>query len=420
MDKERKFRYTKIELVIRAFQVLIQFTLYHSVACLIAGIGIRENGHLYLRMGILLLPLFIFLFVRMYIGNLFLFAFLHIGCVGGILLFFPSAIGERIAVSICLIVMVVNSIRFRITKSYQYQECPHLLMLSFLFIVYVFASYIEKTILMKQCFYELVAFLLFYMISKNLENTEKFIYLNRETANFPIQQIKGVNRTLLCFFTIVMLGGMLLAPRFYPEHMIQQIGALALIGLRWLFSLMQKEEVDQGTYLDIKESINQEDYGFLIEEEVPSKLALFLQYLMEIFTLIFLIAIVLAGVGFCLYQIYKRFYALPLPSKKEGKKTDIITVTESVPIFRKQKVIKEELGNYNKKIRRQYKKSVKRRKGKEQILELSLTPTEIENVLEQPLLDLKKRERIITLYEKARYGKEECIKEELEEVRKML
>mgnify|MGYP001106709564 FL=1 len=83
-------------------------------------------------------------------------------------------------------------------------------------------------------------------------------------------------------------------------------------------------------------------------------------------------------------------------------------------------MIKEELGNYNKKIRRQYKKSVKRRKGKEQILELSLTPTEIENVLEQPLLDLKKRERIITLYEKARYGKEECIKEELEEVRKML
>lgn len=98
----------------------------------------------------------------------------------------------------------------------------------------------------------------------------------------------------------------------------------------------------------------------------------------------------------------------------------MVTITESVPIFRKKKEPQEELGGYNKKIRRQYKKSVKRRKGKDQVLSESLTPAEIETVLEHPIMDLKERERLIALYEKARYGKEECTKEELEEVKRMV
>lgn len=418
--KDKKPYYTKTELVIRMFQILVQFTLYHSVACLIAGIGIAENGYLYLRMGILLLPLLFYMFARMYIRNLFFFALVHIGCAGGLLLFFPETIGETVAISICLIVMIANSMRFRIMEFYQYQECPHLLMLSLLFIVFIFASYIEKTVLMKQCFYELIVFLLFYMLHKNLENTEKFIEMNRETANFPIQQIKGVNRTLLCFFAVVMLGGMLLVPQFHPERITEQIGALILIVLRWLFSLLQKEEIHSEPYLDWKDSKDQGGYGLPMEEGIPSKLALFLQYLMEVITIILLIAVVLFGIGFGLYQIYKRFYAIPLKSTEQRKETDVITVAESVPIFRKKKELEEELGGYNKKIRRQYKKSVKRRKGKEQILTSSLTPTEIETVLEHPLQDIKERERIITLYEKARYGKKECTKEELEEVKKMV
>ena len=420
MDKEKKTYYTGVELVICIFQVLVQFTLYHSVACLITGIGSIEEKQLYLRMGILLLPLFCYVFTRMYVGNLFLFALIHIGCAVGLLLFFPKTVAEAAAILVCLVVMIVNSVRFRIIESYQYQECPHLFMVSLLFIVFIFASYIEKTVLMKQCFYEFIGFLLFYMISKNLENTERFIALNQETANFPIRQMKGVNRTLLCFFTIVMLGGMLLVPQFHPERITEQIGALALMVLRWLFSLIQREEINSKPYLDLEDSGNQSGYGLPIEEGIPSKLALFLQYLMEIVTVIILIAVILFGIGFCLYQIYKRFYAIPLKSGEDRKETDVITVTEHVPIFQKKKKLKEELGGYNKKIRYQYKKSVKRRKGKEQILEPSLTPTEIETVLEHPFMDVKEREKWITLYEKARYGKEECTKEELEEAKKMV
>ena len=113
-----------------------------------------------------------------------------------------------------------------------------------------------------------------------------------------------------------------------------------------------------------------------------------------------------------------------MAEREEGeerkRETDVITITESVPIFRKKKEPEEEIGGYSKKIRRQYKKSVKRRKGKTQILPSSLTPTEIENVLEYPFTDIQEKERVIVLYEKARYGKEECTKEEFEEIRKMV
>ena len=118
--------------------------------------------------------------------------------------------------------------------------------------------------------------------------------------------------------------------------------------------------------------------------------------------------------------IRDRFYAIPLKGEEKKKETDVVTITESVPIFRKKKDFKEEASGYSKKIRRQYKKSVKRRKGKAQILALSLTPTEIEAVLEHPFTDVQEKERMIALYEKARYGKEECTKEEFEEIRKMV
>lgn len=419
MDKKVRPHYTGVEIMIYIFQILVQFTLYHSVACLITGIGGAESRWMYLRMGILLFPLLLYLLVRMYVGNLFLFLLIHIGCAGGLILFFPKTVGEAIAILICLLVMVINSIRFRIIESYGYSECPSLIMISLIFIVYVLAAYTEKVLLMKLYFYEFVVFLFFYMISKNLENTEKFISMNQETANFPIRQIKGVNRTLLCFFAAVMLVGMLLAPRLHPEYITKQLGNLALIFLRWIFSLIQTKEISPEPLLDMGSSENQ-GYGFPIEEAVPSKLALFLQYVMEVFTVIFLISVLLFGIGFCLYQIYKRFYAIPLKAGEEKKETDVITITESIPIFRKKKDLQEELGGYSKKIRRHYKKSVKRRKGKTQELSPSLTPTEIEAVLEHSIKDAKEQERILVLYEKARYGKEECTKEELEEVRKIL
>ncbi len=419
MDKKEKPYYTGTEIVISIFQILVQFTLYHSAACLIAGIGIEESGWMYLRMGILFLPLLIYLFTRMYIRNLSIFVLIHIGCAAGLLFFFPRTVGEAAAICICLLIMLVNSVRFRIIESYYDRECPSLFLLLFLFVVYVFAAYIEKPILMKQCFYELMVFLLCYMISKNLENTENFISLNRETANFPIRQIKGVNRVLLSFFAVVMLGGMLLIPQLHLERAVEQMGEWGLIFLRWLFSLIRTKEVSPEPW-EWNNNSNSGSYELPITEEMPSRLAMFLQYLMEIGTIIFLIVVVLFGIGFGLYQIYKRFYAVPLKGEERKRETDVITITESVPIFRKKKEPEEEIGGYSKKIRRQYKKSVKRRKGKTQILPSSLTPTEIENVLEYPFTDIQEKERVIVLYEKARYGKEECTKEEFEEIRKMV
>ena len=211
-----------------------------------------------------------------------------------------------------------------------------------------------------------------------------------------------------------------MAPQLHPERAVEQAGEWGLIFLRWLFSLIQVKEVSPEPWIDLGNNQDSSRYELPIIEEMPSKLAVFLQYLMEICSIVFLIVVVLFGIGFGLYQIYKRFYAIPLKGEEKKKETDVVTITESVPIFRKKKDFKEEASGYSKKIRRQYKKSVKRRKGKAQILALSLTPTEIEAVLEHPFTDVQEKERMIALYEKARYGKEECTKEEFEEIRKMV
>lgn len=421
INKNTRPRYSGAEITIRIFQTLAQFTLYHSVACLLTGIGAGENENwgMYLRMGILLLPLLLYSFSRAYVKNLFLFALVHLGSALALLRFFPQWLGEAVAIFVCLIVMIGNSVRFRITKSYHYKECPSLFLLLFLFAVSSLAAYTEMTLLMQLCFYELIVFILFYMISMNLENTEKFIHINRDTANFPVRQMKGVSRTLLCFFAIVLLGGMLLAPQFHPERLAEKAGSMIQLFLRWLVLHFLNEEINsesmEGNPLE-----NQSGNGVELLEGTPSQLALFLQELLLALANLLLVAGILFGVGFGLYQIYKRFYAIPLKDGADEDEKDVITVTESIPIIRRRKEQDETSGGNSKKIRHQYKKSVKRRKGKGQILARTLTPTEIEYVLEQPIKGGKQTERLIALYEKARYGKEECTREELEEVKKML
>lgn len=157
-----------------------------------------------------------------------------------------------------------------------------------------------------------------------------------------------------------------------------------------------------------------------ILDSTPSWLALFLQELLLGLTKILVAAGILFAVGYGLYQIYKRFYAVSCNEGADEEGKDVVTITESIPMIKRKRRQEETAGSYNRKIRYQYKRSVKRRKGKGQILAQTLTPTEIEYVLEQPLKETKQTERLITLYEKARYGKEECTREELEEIKKMV
>lgn len=418
-DKSTHPRYTGVEIVIHVFQALVQFTLYHSIACLITGVGRGENWEMYLRMGVLLLPLLLYSFTRAYVGNLFLFVLIHLGSAWALLWIVPRQPGEAAAMFGCLVVMLVNSVRFRIIESYRYRECPNLLMLLLIFLVYALAAYTQKALLMKLCFYELIVFIFFYLISSNLENTEKFIHINRDTANFPVRQMKWVNRMLLCFFAVVLVVGMLLAPQLHPELLAEKAGNVILHFLRWFFSHIQFEEMNPELF-EKNVQRNPAGMGMGIEEGTPSKIALFLQNVFLMATQIFLIVGMLAAVGFGLYQIYKRFYALPLKNAADREGKDVVTVAESIPVFRKKKEREEKTGGNSKKIRRLYKKSVKRRRGKEQILSQTLTPTEIEEALKQPSEEAGQRKRRIALYEKARYSKEECTREELEEIRKMV
>lgn len=420
-DKNTRPCYSGVEITIRIFQTLVQFTLYHSVACLLTGIGMgeNENWRMYLRMGVLLLPLLLYSFSRAYVRNLLLFTLIHLGSAILLIGFFPQWIGEAVAIFVCLIVMIGNSVRFRITESYYYKECPNLLTLIFLFTVYGIAAHIGMELLMQLCFYELMVFIIFYLISMNLENTEKFIHINRDTANFPVRQMKGVNQTLLCFFAVVLLVGMLLVPQFHPELLGAKMGEMIRLFLRWIFLHFMNEEIDS-ELMENNPVENQAGSRAEILDGTPSPLALFLQELLLGLTKILVVAGILFAVGYGLYQIYKRFYAVSLNEGADEEGKDVVTVTESIPIIKRKREQDKTAGSNNRKIRYQYKRSVKRRKGKGQILAQTLTPTEIEDVLEQPIKEEKQTERLITLYEKARYGKEECTREELEEVKKMV
>lgn len=419
MDKtEKKHSYATVDQVILFFQTMIQFTLYHSVACLVTSLIQEENWRMYIRMGILLIPLFLFSFTRRYVGNLLVFALIHLGTCGLLVTFFPERVEEYVAVIVCLLVMVVNSVHFRLVESYKFKECPQLMMLAVLFIVYGLAAYQDRVLLETLCYYECVVYIFCYVISNNLENTERFIKLNEDTANFPVRQVKGVNRTLLSFFSVLLLGVMILAPRLHPEVLLKKIGNVLRGILRWIFSHFDfSENID---YEALEKSVESTPNGgmFMMEEGTPSAIALFLDYLLRIVVGVGLAALAVFAIGYGLYQIYKRFYGISPKGSEEHAEKGVRTVTESIPIFRRTRESEEESVGMNKKIRKQYRKSVKKREGKMEKVSTALTPSEIEEVLPEGQEGWS-QERI-ALYEKARYSKAECTREELERMKKLV
>lgn len=402
--------------------LLMNFLLYHCAACTIVGMfyktGFSEH---FLRMGCLLLPLFFMAFLRHRVNNFFLFFPLHV-----LPLLFSLLAGQDLAEKFVLagftILMLVISISMRTTERWKVQEYPSLGMGVVLLICHFLGYYMKNMVLVGWSYYELFFYIILFFLHRNLKNMSDFIDVNKKTVNFPAGQMTVINRILLVLFLAVLGMAMYLVPKLHLETILLPALKAMLSAIAWLFSIFHFSKASERV-----ESMSQGvDQRFNIKDLGEAETGLFWMLLEKILmaaVILLIAAAVVGGIAYLLYRLYKGFYDV----KKENadEKEFLVGDLQWFPrgLFGKKETVPKEQGT-SQRIRRLYKRYVKKSFGKKETVPAALTPKELLYVIGEKKgesgLDSSSGRKVRDIYEHARYASQECMPEELEELKALL
>lgn len=425
-----------------AAALMMQGLLYHCAACVLFNIVSAKTWQENLWLLLLYIPLFLFAFIREKCGNFVIFILLH-ALISGILLLAVPDSEMRTALGCCAAAMALSSVRLRLKPAYERRECPPIAAVCLFFIVYLAASDMNRPQLLQISYYETFLFLILAAVYRSLANTSEFLKLNAGIHNLPSRQIKSLNKMLSGIFILALTAGMLVLQHL-PVNFVQDgIGRALRIILRgivsvflWLFN--RKTGVEESGSVD-------EGIMPPLEAGETSMLAQILDYILMTVIYLLLAAGALYFVVRVVYELYKRFYEQQKPEADESEflwKSP--QIKERAAKIRGKKEYQEG-GSANQKIRRIYKKYIRRQFGRKAVIPSSLTPAELEGCIKaqkpeskkgyinvQKLPEPEKNASVfktaqdieisengqecqhLFLYEKARYSQWECSKQDVD------
>lgn len=245
-----------------------------------------------------------------------------------------------------------------------------------------------------------VIYIILYFIHTNLINVRKFLIDNASIQSFKADQAMNVNIVMMAMFIVSCIAIMFVAPHLGLQKIIRKIGLVLGYGLVWLFRKIDmptggyEKELESKLTADIEE---EESSGMLMLGTGEGSVILdTIAAVMAIALIVFLVVLAIRAIR----QI--RFEKVSGNDVKEfikPQKYDISTEKKE-----HRKIFEIALDN-NEKVRKKYKKYIKKNKGKSKI-ENSYTPTQITRLAGG-------EEDITKVYEKARYSNEIVSKEEL-------
>ncbi|MBO5279434.1 MAG: DUF4129 domain-containing protein [Lachnospiraceae bacterium] len=422
--KERKISFRMSRKVETWSALALQFILYHCLSCTALGtINGQDQPEQYLRMLLLFVPLCYLALVRTYVKKFASFLVLHVPVVFAVALLGKS-LAEETVVTVCIAVMMITSIHASTTKKREQagkMGSPHLAMIVVLLVCHYMGYYQHEPVLIQISYYELQLFLIFYLVHASLKNTSKFIQMHQDTANFPVGQMTIINRFLVVLFLAALAAGMFVFPKLHLEVIVMPVLKGLLAVLSWLFSFIKlpeaSEQVEQASQKMEKVSV-----AGLGEAGETWGIWILIEQVLKILVAIVMVVLVVGGIAWVLYRLYKGFYS----EKKENADEKEFLVDElkwfSKEWFSGFKREKEEKGTINQRIRKVYRRYVKKGFKRKEAVPETMTPDELLLFLKEKQGGLSETERVraCRIYEQARYGQPECTADELEELKRLL
>ena len=247
----------------------------------------------------------------------------------------------------------------------------------------------------------------------NLEEVDTFLKNHATMERLPVRRLARINQGMMWIVSGLTAAAMIVAPYLGLDQLIRQLGNALKTVIRWLLLLIPNSPVEEETMATEQAQQAMPAVG----NQAPWFLELFYK-LLDLIGWMIGIGLVLACVFLvirALYRLYLRF------NEKTEENGDTIERLMPAPAAEKKKGLEHKKKEHlfwdrstDGRIRKHYRKKVLE-KLKESPDE-AWTPTQTAREME---LEPGEAETFARIYEKARYGKDDCSREEMEKMLKI-
>ena len=264
----------------------------------------------------------------------------------------------------------------------------------------------------------LLCFLL-YLLYRNLDCMDEFIMLQGFSTKVDEQGIRKLNNRLSLLYTGVLGIILGLFSLFRGEKLWEVLAGLLKKVLRYLLSLLPiTEQVQPEEKEEIKNGMGNMLHE-MTEEQDPSMFMKILGEIMYVAFTILIVVAVIAAIVYAVLYIYRNFYHKQ-SGKDENKVVESLSYGDGIAKERKARFFARQEQNPARRIRKIYKKNMKRL-GAKRISRFSyMLPEEQVKLLREQGTDEETIREIKSLYEKARYSSELLTDNEVDYMRRIM
>lgn len=282
-------------------------------------------------------------------------------------------------------------------------ENLHFFVALFCVIVYIVGLAGESMVLKQTGYLGSLLLILLFFLHKNLHAQYEFLKLHRDIDHLPVEQMKQVNAFFMSLFLGLAAVLFLLVPVFPIEQILLAVLRSVVFVIRQIVGLFHFGEKKEPEVL-FDETMGNGGIPDLgpIESTWITRL---LDFLMEVIGYVLLAALL----WYLLRIFYQRLCRLFRPRVFDDEKVFLTPqVSRKILSGRGRKQKERQLWSdfsYNGRMRKTYMKIIRKYNGERKKIPLSASPKEIEC-----LVGAEKKVLLHHLYEKARYSKNGCDK----------
>ena len=260
---------------------------------------------------------------------------------------------------------------------------------------------------------------LLYLLYGNLEAMDEFIYLGSFSSKVDEQGLRKMNRRISILYAGILGGLLAIAGMFRVDSLWQTILGWIRKFIRFLVSLIPiTEQAPPEEEVEAEEEISN-----MLQQVVPEQeISEWRQLMQEIFRVVITLAIVgaiVVGIIYVVLYVYRHFYRKK-DSQEGDKVVESLSFGKSVSKERKPRLSERIEKNPAKRIRRIYKKRLKRIGAKNTSSFWYMSPNEQVQLLRKQGVSEEIIAEIKDLYEKARYSEDLVTDTEVERMRTIL
>lgn len=317
----------------------------------------------------------------------------------------------RIVMGLCAGFAALSYFAARAGKRGCWLDTPAYYMFILYFAIYLFAQYFSKPLLARYAAFGAGLYYLVCNVYINWTQMDEFVRTHRNLERLPVRRLGKINGWMLWLQSGVIAAAMCAAPFLGIDEIIRYLGR----ALRWLIAALLRILPSGGEEELVEEAAESAQMMLPASGEEPSEFLMLLYKILDFLGWVIFIAIVLAAIWTILKKIYGMYRQFNDHTEENGDRIERLIAPPSEE--KKKRLNRREKENLfwdrspNGRIRKFYKKRVW--KDIKEPPEPFWTPRQLE---EEVVMSGEEKEKFHFYYEKARYGKEKCTREEMQDM----